>query len=420
MRYVAGELLNFLEQARAITPSPTADADFPASRLYDGQLDAVFAFSANSADPKITIDLAMLGADGEDNGNLDAWSASEPTGWTVTTEGTGAVVETTTAGEIRSGSAAKLSKGSDGAAISKRFRVRAGQRLNLSVWLRAAGSGAAKAQLRNLTTGKYLTAASAWQAAQVYVGSETGTSYVETALAFRVEDLAACQAAIVLLELTISDQGAGGGSDYAFADDCFLWPAWNAIIVPPFYGYLSTASAKRWARLQLAGVQSEAAVYLGELIVSYLETGAYQSWGFTTRNLPDNIRNPAGGRPNATRAVNPPHNVEPGLAPVLQSSTDGSSFSTEASLAVLGSSRRRALALRFEGRTQAEAQEVLEEIHGRCHGSLWPLVLVPVDDEAAVIFGRLEEEYDEARPALSAWDADLLLAEAPFPRVVPG
>jgi hypothetical protein len=420
MRYVAGELLNFLELARAVTPSPALDTNFPAGRLYDGYADAVAAFGSNGADPKVTVDLAMVGADGIDNGNLDTWAAGAPAGWTVATSGSGAVTETTTAGEMRSGSAAKLKKGSGGASITKRYRVRAGQRLNLSVWLRVAASGIAKAQFYNPVTKRYLTSGAAWQAAQAYFATEAGTSYAEKTLSFQVEDLATCGDPITLLELLVRDDGAGGASDYAFVDDAFLWPSWNAVVVaghniepgmaptarsstdgfsgvdtgeavltpgqPSFYGYLASPSARRYVRLAMAGTQASAAVWLGELVVTYLETGGEPDWGFEIRHDPDNVVAQVGLRTVATRGA---------------------------------TQRRRVLRLSTGLRSAAEYLVKRDEVHRRCHGALWPLIVVPLDAEDVVLHGRLDDSWSAKRQFLASWSEDMIVSENPLPRVVP-
>jgi len=425
MRYVAGELVNFLEQARSITVSPSADALFPVTRLYDGYADSVFRYGSNAADPYAIFDLALKGKDGVDNGALDTWSGGSPTGWTKTTTGTGTVVETTVGAEVRSGSAAKLNKGSGTAKLVKTYRVRSGQRFSFSLYARIAAAGSAKAQLYNPVTKKYLTSAMAWQTAQAYFATEAAsTTYVEKTNSFQVESLAAHLSPITWLELTLVDDGAGGGSDFAFFDDVFLWPTWNAVVIaghniepgmvatlrsstdnfsasndvevtlaqrqPAMFGYDSTAITRRWAGLLFSGTQSAlaGAIFAGEIAITYLETAAVgPNDGWTERFIPDNVLNSLpGGKVTATRTTE---------------------------------QLRRAYQFAFEHATQGtdELKEVRDEIHKRAHGSLWPVILVPIDAEDRVCHGRISDQWEGKRVFDTIHDNDLLIADNPFPRV---
>lgn len=425
MRYIAGELLNFLEQARAITLSPAVDALFPVAGLYDGYADAICAHGSNGADPSVTVDLAMLDKDRVDNGNLDSWPGGSPTGWTVTASGGGAVTEAT-GGEARSGSAAKIQKSAGAASLKKTFKVRAGQRLNVEVYLRNTGAGQCQAQLYNPVTKRYLSAAGAWQSAQTYWATASTTSYVQKLLAFQVEDVLACQGFVAYLELSMHDTGGAAGGDYGLADDAFMWPRWNAVVVsghnleigqaptlrsstdafggvntqealltvrqPAFQGYLSTPSNRRYARLASTGTQSTLAgtPYYGELVITYLETaasGGASEWTYSVRYMPDNILSaPAGGKVIATRATQ---------------------------------QRRRAIALHFTPPADAVMREQRDELHGRCHGALYPVILVPVDAEDVVVHGRIDETLEVRRLFLASWEDDVLVSENPFTRVTP-
>jgi hypothetical protein len=428
MRYVAGELLNFLEQARLITPSPALDANFPVARLYDGYADAVAAFATNTASPLYTVDLALLDKDLVDNGNLDSWPGGVPTGWAVTTSGGGAVTEAT-AGEARSGSAAKVKKNGGAASIKKTYKVRTSQRILFDLYLRNAAAGQAQAQIYNPLTKKYLTGAMAWQSGQAYFATASTTSYVQKTNSFTVEDWRAHgDAPITYLELSIHDTGAGGGSDYALVDDVFLSPHWNALVLaghnieagmapqmrssndnfaannvleaspavrqPSMFAFASTAIAKRWARLQLTGTQSSisGAAWLGELAITYLET-ALRGFndGSDLRYLPDNTVNAGPG------------------GKVIASQT--------------ARQRRRVLRVTVEpgtvGANDAEIREQRDEITGRSHGALWPLIVVPHNSEDIVLHGRLDDSWAAKRVFDTFWEDDLLISENPFTRVIP-
>jgi hypothetical protein len=421
--------VNWLTKARLITPSPAAHADTPLAALSDGIVDAAFAFGSNPAGPSITGDLAMKNKDDVDNGAIDTWQAGAPVGWVVAVTVDGTVTEATGA-EARSGSALKVKKGTGSARATYVYEVRAGQRLTYEAYLRNNGAGQCQLQIYNPMTGMYLAPGLTWQASQIYVATASTTSYVQKTGAFQVESFLACQGPTAFLECSIHDTGGTGASDYALADDLQLWPTWNAVVVsghnwepvsapeirssndafagnnvlegtmavrqPAFFKYLATPVAKRWVRVALIGTHSgydgRAYRFMGELAVTYLESalkGPKLSDGYTVRYLPDNVVNtmPA-GKVVAARTTQ---------------------------------QRRRVLALHFRrtGGTDAAMREVRDEIHGRCYGSLLPVIVVPIDSEDVVLHGRLDDAFEALRAGIDVWDDDLVITENAFPRVTP-
>lgn len=423
MRYVAGQLLNFLEQARAITLSPGVDGNFPAVRLYDGYADGVCLWSANAANPYALVDLAMLDSSGADNGNLDAWAGGLPSGWAVTATGGGSVVQTSVAGEMRSGSAAKLNKGAGTASLLKTYRVRSGQRLTIEAYVRIAVGGNIGLQVYNPVTKKYLTSGGAWQTAQAYWATEAASAvYVQKTIPFTVEDFAANQSAVTYLELSVVATAGAGGSDFAFVDDAFLWPTWNAVVVaghniepglvtearsstdnfgasnvleatmsvrqPAFHSYLSTPSTKRYVKLLMTGTQSAqaGAVYAGELVVTYLEAAlSFGQYDWELQFMDEQVR-------NTSRA--------------------GKVFATP-----LMTDARRLLRMSFKPRNDAAYREMRDDIVRRSRGGQWPLVIVPTDGEDIVIHGRMDSSWRVIRHFLNQWEDDLTVSESPLPLV---
>jgi len=423
VRYVAGQLLNFLEQARAITLSPGVDATLPVSRLYDGYADSVCRQSANSANPSVVVDLAMLDSSGGDNGNLDAWAAGVPTSWSVTATGGGSVAQTSVGGEVRTGSAAKLNKGAGTASLLKTYRVRAGQRLTVEAYVRIAAAGNIGLQLYNPVTKKYLTSGGAWQTAQAYWATEAASAvYVQKTVPFTVEDFAANQSAITYLELSVVATAGAGGSDFAFVDDAFIWPTWNALVVaghnidagmvtearsstdnfgasnvleatmamrqPAFHSYLAAPSSKRWAKLAMTGTQSTqaGAVYAGELAVTYLETALSSgSYEWELQFMDEQVRNTS----------------QTGKVTAMPLMTDA----------------RRILRMSFKPRSDAAYREMRDDIVRRSRGGQWPLIIAPIDGEDIVIHGRLDSSWRVVRLFLSQWGDDLTVSESPLPLV---
>lgn len=426
MRFIAGQDLNLIERARSITPSPAADSLFPVTRLYDGYADAVFRFGSNAADPKITADLAMLDSAGADNGNLDTWAASLPTSWVVTATGGGTVTQETP-GRGGSGSAARLTKGAGVASVKKTYRVRAGERLTIEVYLARNLSGIASAQVYDPGTRKYLHSSGAWQAAQTYFAAESASgAYVQKTLAFQVEGFVAHQGGIAYLEISVFDTGAGGGTDYALVDDLFLWPTWNAVVVvghnidpgmvtelrsdtaafagagtleatltptrPAFVGYLGTPAAKRYARLALAGAQSSqgGAIYVGELVVCYLETALVgPADGMRVRYVPDQTR----------------HSTRSGHVTVTRHADE-----------------RRVVQMTFERVDPlytTEVREARDEIMRRTQFGVHPIVVAPFNDIAdIVIHGRVSSNYELVLLFPTLWEDDILVEESALPTVV--
>lgn len=84
--------------------------------------------------------------------------------------------------------------------------------------------------------------------------------------------------------------------------------------------------------------------------------------------------------------------------------------------------RRRRLSLSFLCPSDADLAVARDEIHGRCHGSLWPAVLAPLAD-ADIVFGRMEDGWAAARlwrgENGGVWEDQVTLTEATLPRVTP-
>lgn len=417
MRFVAGQDLNLLERARAITPSPAADALFPVARLYDGYADGIFRFGSNAANPLVTVDLAILDSSGGDNGNLDTWSAGLPAAWSVIVTGTGAVTQE--GALVRSGSAARLVKGTGTAKILKTYRVRAGERLTIEIYARlVSAGGVGSLQLYNPITKKYLTSGGVWQTAQAYWATEGGTAYAQKTLPLTVEDFAANQSGTAYLELTADDTSTNG----FLVEDAYIWPTWNAAAIvghnidpgmvtelrsstdnfgasnvleatlapkrPAFYGYMIAPAAKRYARVAMTGTQSTqaGAAYAGELAVCYLETAARgQLDGWETQFLEDQVRNTA----------------RSGKVYVTPLTTDA----------------RRVLRLSFKRVSDATFREGRDELIGRCNGGQWPAIIVPSDADDVVVHGRLDSSWRSLRVLKSFWQDDVTLSENPLPLV---
>ena len=416
MRYIAGaDTGNLLARAVLITPAPALDAILGVGSLYDGRAKTITKFGSLVADSKVTIDLALFA------GAFETWGGGAPAGWTKTTSGTGTVVETVVGAEVRSGSAAKGNKGSGTAQLSRTITVRVGERLTLDVWLRIAAAGQSKVQIYDVLTHKYLTSGGAWQTGATYCASEVAsTNYVNTVRTFTVEDWQAHQANTTQLRILWEDTGAGGGSDFAFVDDLYVYPTWNFCSihghnidagtavelrsdtaafagagtleatltnrVPSFHAYLSAPVGKRWARVTLVGTNS-AIPYLGELVIGYAETAARKiKDGWEVREMESQVRN---------------------VSPV------GEVFALNRTQFT-----RRAIRPTFKALSDAQWREGRDDIFRRCRGGANPLVIVPMDDEDVVLLGRIDDTIAAQRAFRTSGgqllEYDLPVAESPF------
>ena len=140
--YAAGENVNLLERASAITLSPAVDSLFPTANLYDGRLTRPTRHGSNAANPSITFDLAAFAPQGA--GTVERW-------------------------------------------------VRAGERRRIT------SSGTTSITVQNLATKKFLQFSGVgWQTGSVAALSSPG------AISYQVESLAVCQSPMVKLQIVIT------------------------------------------------------------------------------------------------------------------------------------------------------------------------------------------------------------------------
>lgn len=338
--YTGGQLHNLFDRALSITLSPAVDANFPATGLYDGRRSRPCRHGSNAANPTITADLAAF---------------------------------------------------TPGTAASYTITVRAGERR------RVTSGGVSNVKVQNLSTGKYLTNAGAWQVASA--NCLTGAASLD----YQVESLTLCQSPTVSLKITQS--GAVTLSD---------WPRWNAIAVhghnldpgltaelrsstdnfaannvlqatgailqPSFWMQAAATVTSRYVRLALTGT-NQATPWYAEVIPCYLETGGF------------------------------------GLGLDHELTIDEASLSSDSEFGdeieyLLSPQPRRNLKLAFNVESTAE-RIVREEIVWRCRGRAYPLLAIPTsaDTPAACFFGRLDKSWRVVRSFPTLWSTDLTLAE---------
>ncbi len=406
---LTGQRYNVLETG-TVTVS-TEDSLYPATRLYDGRPIQPFKFSS-TADQTIDIDGNRI-----TNGNLDTWSGGAPSGWTVD----GTVAETTTAGEFRSGSAARVdSNGS----ITMTFWARSGERIVINGWRRilAAGQGVAQAFLRNVNTGRQWDGSS-WVSgvfAGPFLEDSTNTAYTEYGpTAVTVEAYSVTKTDLCQMELQLVNGDLTGG-DYVFFDDWFVWPSIDFLSIhghniissvsvalrrgstfpagslevtltldsPSFYTYRSTVRDDRYWRIIVSG-DNLTAPYLGEVVLGR---------ALALARKPD-----LGGVTLAERSEAIVATSEYGERHAVQRMT----------------ANRRRLAMGFRFATEATYTEARDEVNRRSGGvpSSYPFVIVPDSNRAEVLHGALVGgEWGVRRLTTDYFsDNDILVEENAFP-----
>jgi hypothetical protein len=346
MLYSAGRYMNLLERALSVTLSPAVDALLPAANLWDSRTSRPAKHGSNGANPTITADLA-------------AFTPAGPNTYNIT--------------------------------------VRSGERRCVTL------VGAGTVSVQNLSTGKYLTGASAWQAGAVNCLAAAGV------VTYQVESFTLCQAATVTLRIimaggtTVADWPAcnavavwGHNLDPALAvemrssTDNFagsnVLEVTGAIVQPSFLLLDSAPSYNRYIRLAFTGT-NQLVPWYAEVVPCYLET--------------------------AVTTLGMDHEVTYDWAQIRNDGLYG-----EPHIYALAQQPRRLAKWRFN-MDAAREREIREEVVFRCMGGAYPLLLVPtsLDSPQPVLFGKLDAKWATTRNFRDIWATDLTLAEgfAPTP-----
>lgn len=306
MILLAGRQANVLETAHDFTVSPSADALFPATNLYDRRPNTVFKFGSLTTAPTITVDLDQI----DDTGGFETVSGF-PVGWTTAVSGTGAVTQESNLAHVYAGDYSAMLENPGGAGVSSIYRdveFRTGSTLLVEAWLQADATSLVEAAIRNQQTGNYWNGTS-WQAASTTWASQSGAApFTRYTSAVEVESIATVQAEVTTLRIQFSNAVA---SSEGWVDGVTVCPAVNFISFhghnidlrsapainysfdnfassdtrlttltprqPAFYASLSTTAAgftasgpvPRYWRITFADTNSSTsgAIYVGELVM---------------------------------------------------------------------------------------------------------------------------------------------------------
>lgn len=401
-----GERYNLFETGLNLTVT-SEDAFYPKSRIYGRRPIQPFRFaSAGVGGDSITIDGNRLR-----NGDLNSWTAGAPVDWVET----GTVDETTTAGEFRSGSAAKIAALSR---ITQEFTARAGERIVINGWRRISATATFEARLINVQTGRRWNGTTWADADNTFLSDSSNTTYTEyAATTATVEAFAAAERDTYTLRLDIRNAGIGGN---AFADDWAIWAEVDFAAIfghnidatvpaqlrsstdnfsasdvlqatmtkaqPSFYTTITTSAHRYW-RLRFFGTNHEA-IRIGEAVI-----GQYRTM---TRKMSD-----AG-------------------IDMQYVENDNAAESETGELLVVSRAdhERRIIGLEFDFTSHAEFEEGRDEVFRRSRGRAHPLIVVPDSSRPDVIFGHIENRWKARRVLDTLYRENVLyITEAPFPIV---
>lgn len=406
MRYACGAYYNLLGRG-TVTASPGSDSVHVLANLYDQDEPLRWMVSALGADPYVNVDIdLLLGV-----GNMETNNAGEPSGWTEGSTGTGNMARTTTAGQFNGGTAGMSLAAGNAIAMGYRdVTVPAGERLTIRAYLKGDGTNAAKIRVYIKETAQYVQTDGSLGSSAANALSRSTASFAQSTLAFRAPTVSALQATSCTLRIQCYNDVA---ASTVFVDDVELIPTVNGVSIlghnidalntvvlqrsddnssfateatltmkqPAFYGYLSTAKTYRYWRLKTTGTNTSK-LWVQKLFLGYFETMTRsQRYGWTLRWLGDQSRSEAPGGQQWIHAR--------------------------------GVWKRRGLALPFGQASDAEFDEIREEIMVKTEHGRYPMVIIPKHSAHYVMHGHVDESID-ARMGYNLFETEVPFVEDPF------
>jgi len=402
--YLTGSRFNVFGLGGTVSVSPTAATVAPASNLYD--LDAGTPHIAGSiaADSYMRVQYNALTNPGFETSTLSGWTSGDT--------GTGTSAEEVTT--IRTGAKSLKLVGTSAANYGSRYQsvtASAGEYRKATTYIKTTSSGTAKLFLKNLKTGNYYNG-SAWASTRAAAVSQAATgSFVAMTVTYQMESFDTCMADAVSLRWELACE-----SGTVFCDDCLdvvgvtfagifghnygtvISPlvqssddgsAWTTratmtIARPAFYSVFSIIYAEYW-QIKLSGTPHEAP-YTGEAVLGQYQTSATSPmWNFPkTRAIPGARMRGQSTRPHVyTYCTDPPQDVD----------------------------------LTFSARTSTASKELCESLWLRSANGKYPVILIPIDTEADVYFGRFLDPVVVERPFQGVFETTLKLVGDPMPTV---
>lgn len=398
--YKAGRSLGAFQRG-TVTCSPSAASVSAATNLGDGDPSTPLIWGSIAADSYGQADIQALTNPGFETSTL--------TGWTAGSAGTGTSAEET--GTFRTGAKALKLVGTDSSNYGSRYQdivVYAGEYRKESVYIKTLTAGTAKLFLKNLKTGLYYNG-SAWASTRAAAVSQAATgSFVAMTVTYQMESFDACREDYVSLrwELVcesgtvffddclsvfgVSFAGVFGHNlgpvvpTVRSSDDASSWTDRSAMTIRriAFFSTFSTIYAQYW-RLVLVGTNHEAP-YCGEVVLDQYQTSATAcQWGLAdSRDFPAARASGASKRTTTYNfAKDPPESIK----------------------------------LSFSPRSSTASKELADALWLRSEQGRYPVILVPIDTEDGVFFGRITEPRTVDRPFQGVYMLDLSLVGDPLP-----
>ena len=417
--FAAGTQANILEGALSITPSSESSL-FGKSRLVDQEPGSVFQFASAGANDRIDVDLNR-----DFNGSFEgAFTNGVPEKWTDASNGTGALELEDDTTKVHTGGSTKALRlnggGSGNEAVAKvQIKVLSGWAMTLQGFLRGDATDAAKMRVKILETGQYLQSDGTLSSSAVGFARWAGTTYVEKSASFTVPGFSTTQRHFVTIEIELRNDGDG----LAYADDIALWPHWdfvslhhhnlganiaptvssddNAAFASPttrldslttglktfdvrrgkFWGRVSSLVTDRYFRMQYPGTNYEP-IENGELVVAQIRTLQRKPQsGFPTRLDRPQVEAP--DRLGRGRVLN------------------------------LTEQESERITFQFLAISEAERDEMKNELVFRSGQGRDPVIVVPVDTKPDVIYGRIGRTFEFTTEPLFGYGLEVL--EETFP-----
>jgi len=428
-RILTGPLFNFLARAKAVTMYPdVANANFPATNLYDDSPSRMAQFNAASSDETVLVDLQHLL-----NGDMEGgFTGGIPNSWTKI--GGGVTSDSTAAATVHGGTHAVAIDSSSGTtAVSQYITGKPGEAWVVTAWARSAASGAvASLYIRNNLTGKWW-AGTSWAGTSSAAAQNSSSSYVQLSASFTLEatPLLYNLGTTPLRVLLEGRNGGASSSDHVvYFDDVEAYPkvdyvgifghnidpcisptlqsssdtlAWTTqasvgVLPLTFYSVLSAAVGARYWQVVFGGTQlhggstapgTPVPIWLGEMVLGQSVT----------------LLRPQDYAPKIKHHEAQVRTVAPA----------GQQF-----VFVLGGGAVRTLTLGYTETATTEYQQLRDQVYRQARGGRDSIVVVPWDANPDVcVYGRLNADLDETWELVSTyWRLGISIIEAPFPVVL--
>jgi hypothetical protein len=420
---------------RAVVTASSYHTAYPPSQLCDGQGSTPFRHSVAAANDYIQIDLdtdssgAVVGTRYRDGG-FEAASLTLG-GWTSTCVGAGNTAAVDAAQFMSGAKSVKLTlahtaAGEKASAVKVLDNLPSGQRRNAVCALRGDGTVFARARLYIPETAQYVTSAGALTAvgaAAVDVWTRSTAVFAAQAkVSFTLPTYAACgRERLSLWLIAIVEEAANTGA--AWVDDFFSWPSADTLLE---HGHRLTVAGP----VVLRWLASDTGAFAGEETTVESSITIVENRLYHHETVPSDLRyhriQTVGTNWEAGSygelALGQAATLLEGPQYPMRSTRQLPQIRTEGeyggmSVVRLGNIASEVLEFRWQFESVANREQFIREMERRTCGGACVCWLIPRDDEALVVFGRLQDVWTDSRTTPEMWlDAVVRMTEEPYPR----